>query len=257
VVQWLQQNQAGFAPVIGSDLATPDAALIDLSSGSLALSDMSVLRDVGRFERWVVDRLAEAGAKVGIGRYNEPRLVYSEGHYLVERDWIRESRTIHLGIDLFATPGTPVFTPIDGVIHSLANNDRRQDYGPTIILEHKPPSTTEPFFTLYGHLSLDSIAGLEPGRPVRRGERIGRIGDSCVNGGWPPHLHLQVIADMLSRVGIRLKIELTEWGQWIDRVFRTQTMTSRSSGTQSPLTSTSTLTPTTIFDTTALSFRRR
>jgi peptide/nickel transport system substrate-binding protein len=30
----------------------------------------------------------------------------------------------------------------------------------------------------------------------------------------------EIIADMLSHVGIRLKIELTEWGQWIDRVFK-------------------------------------
>jgi peptide/nickel transport system substrate-binding protein len=30
----------------------------------------------------------------------------------------------------------------------------------------------------------------------------------------------EIISDMLSQVGIRLKIELIEWGQWIDRVFR-------------------------------------
>ncbi|MBM4278400.1 MAG: ABC transporter substrate-binding protein [Deltaproteobacteria bacterium] len=30
----------------------------------------------------------------------------------------------------------------------------------------------------------------------------------------------EIIADMLSKVGIQLRIELTEWGQWIDRVFR-------------------------------------
>jgi peptide/nickel transport system substrate-binding protein len=30
----------------------------------------------------------------------------------------------------------------------------------------------------------------------------------------------EIIADMLSQIGIRLKIELTEWGQWIDRVFK-------------------------------------
>ena len=29
----------------------------------------------------------------------------------------------------------------------------------------------------------------------------------------------EIIADMLSQVGIKLKIELTEWGQWIERVF--------------------------------------
>ena len=30
----------------------------------------------------------------------------------------------------------------------------------------------------------------------------------------------EIIADMFSRVGIRLKIELIEWGQWVDRVFK-------------------------------------
>jgi peptide/nickel transport system substrate-binding protein len=30
----------------------------------------------------------------------------------------------------------------------------------------------------------------------------------------------EVIADMLSKVGIRLKIEVIEWGQWIERVFK-------------------------------------
>ncbi len=30
----------------------------------------------------------------------------------------------------------------------------------------------------------------------------------------------EVIADMLARVGIRLKIEIVEWGQWIERVFK-------------------------------------
>lgn len=30
----------------------------------------------------------------------------------------------------------------------------------------------------------------------------------------------EILTDMLAQVGIRLKIELTEWGQWIDRVFR-------------------------------------
>ena len=30
----------------------------------------------------------------------------------------------------------------------------------------------------------------------------------------------EIMTDMLSQVGIKLKIELTEWGQWIDRVFK-------------------------------------
>ncbi len=201
VVNWLREHQAEFAPVIDAGLTPPGAVPIDLSPGSLTLSDPSVLADVGLFARWVNERIAEAGAKVGIGRYGETRLAYSESQYLMERDWVRESRTLHIGADLFAPPGTPVIAPMDGVVHSLANNDRRQDYGPTIILEHRPQETAEPFFTLYGHLGLDSITGLEPGLAVRRGDRIGSIGDSAVNGGWPPHLHFQIISDMLGREG--------------------------------------------------------
>jgi len=30
----------------------------------------------------------------------------------------------------------------------------------------------------------------------------------------------EVIADMLSKVGINLKIEIVEWGQWIERIFK-------------------------------------
>jgi 4-aminobutyrate aminotransferase-like enzyme len=201
VVNWLREHQAEFAPVIDAGLTPPDVVPIDLSPGSLSLSDMTVLNDVDRFARWVDERMAEAGSKVGVGRYGEARLVYSEAQYLAERDWIRESRTLHIGVDLFAPPGTPAYAPIDGMVHSLANNDRRQDYGPTVIVEHRPQGISEPFFTLYGHLSLDSIAGLAPGQTVRRGDRIGSIGDSSVNGGWPPHLHFQVISDMLDRKG--------------------------------------------------------
>jgi 4-aminobutyrate aminotransferase-like enzyme/Ser/Thr protein kinase RdoA (MazF antagonist) len=201
VVNWLREHQAGFAPVIDAGLTPPDVVPIDLSPGSLSLSDMTVLNDVDRFARWVDERIAVAGAKVGVGRYGESRLACSEAQYLVERDWARESRTLHIGVDLFAPPGTPVYAPIDGMVHSLANNNRRQDYGPTVIVEHRPRETAEPFFTLYGHLSLDSLAGLEPGQAVHRGDRIGSIGDGAVNGGWPPHLHFQIISDMLGREG--------------------------------------------------------
>jgi len=51
------------------------------------------------------------------------------------------------------------------------------------------------------HEYLQEIDGLYAGKAVARGERIGRIGDSDVNGGWPPHLHLQIIGDLLGMEG--------------------------------------------------------
>ncbi len=116
---------------------------------------------------------------LAIGRYNEARLFYTEPMF--------EGRTIHLGLDLFAPPGTPVFAPLDGTVYAVANNQKRLDYGPVMILEH------EGFFTLYGHLS-DTLA---VGTRVKAGQEIARIADRPGNGDWPPHLHFQIIRDLL------------------------------------------------------------
>ncbi len=56
------------------------------------------------------------------------------------------------------------------------------------------PRTAAVFHTLYGHLDRATLRHLAPGQPVRPGQVIGWLGDASVNGGWPPHLHLQVIA---------------------------------------------------------------
>lgn len=142
-----------------------------------------------------------AGARVGIGRYDEPRHWYTDPQYCTVRDEGPEWRTIHLGIDLFVEPRTPVLAPLDGLVHSFHDNARPFEYGPTIILEHRSHDGAVRFWTLYGHLTRDSLAGLEPGRPVRRGEVIGRVGPFPENGHWPPHLHFQIITDLLGYHG--------------------------------------------------------
>ncbi|MCB0000625.1 MAG: aminotransferase class III-fold pyridoxal phosphate-dependent enzyme, partial [Anaerolineales bacterium] len=85
-------------------------------------------------------------------------------------------------------------------IHSVANNANFHDYGPTIILEHQPPNGPR-FYTLYGHLSIESLSGLQPGQPVQKGQQIATIGEYPINGDWPPHLHFQIISDLLGRQG--------------------------------------------------------
>jgi 4-aminobutyrate aminotransferase-like enzyme len=142
-----------------------------------------------------------ATARVGIGRYNEARALYNSEAFRAETDNSVDWRTVHIGIDLFSAPGTPVFAPLDGTVHSFADNARRYDYGPTIILRHDLPPGPGCFWTLYGHLSADSLDGLSPGMPVRQGTEIARIGDLAVNGGWPPHLHFQICVDMLGMSG--------------------------------------------------------
>jgi hypothetical protein len=56
------------------------------------------------------------------------------------------------------------------------------------------------FYTLYGHLSLDSL-DLTLGAVYKKGQQIATLGDSAVNGDYSPHLHFQVIKNMGTKVG--------------------------------------------------------
>ncbi|MNE29341.1 hypothetical protein D3C80_1228170 [compost metagenome] len=85
------------------------------------------------------------------------------------------------------------------MVHSFKNNDNFGDYGPTIILKHEIEGFV--FHSLYGHLSVESLNGLKEGMSVFGGQKIAELGDYTVNGGWPPHLHFQLIIDLEGNVG--------------------------------------------------------
>lgn len=201
VTDWLFAHRSDFAPVMGYDLRTTRLVVFDLSVGSLDIPRPETVQEIPVFCAHVDRLMAASGARIGIGRYDEPRLVYVTELFRHPNNWHDEHRTVHLGIDLFCEAGAPVYAPLDGTVHSVANNAVPGDYGPTIILEHLVCGGTVRFFTLYGHLSVESLAGMVAGRHVSKGDRIAWLGAPSVNGGWPPHLHVQVIADMLGRAG--------------------------------------------------------
>jgi 4-aminobutyrate aminotransferase-like enzyme/Ser/Thr protein kinase RdoA (MazF antagonist) len=201
VINWLTENKERSGRVIEPDLRCPDAILFDLSVGSPELGNVAELSDTAKFTEMLFGRMRAANAKVGIGRYNEARLLYTGEAFRAESNDYAEWRTIHIGIDLFLSPGSPVFAPLDGTVHSFANNAHRSDYGPTIILQHELQEGRGCFYTLYGHLSADSLEGLCPGMPFRQGAQIAKVGSFPTNGDWPPHLHFQIISDMLGMNG--------------------------------------------------------
>jgi 4-aminobutyrate aminotransferase-like enzyme/Ser/Thr protein kinase RdoA (MazF antagonist) len=193
------------APILDNiDLRTEPCIVFDLSVGSLLLGAdprnlesramteiiFREMRDSHNACRW------HANVRVGVGRYNEARAWYTASAFASGTHATDEHRTIHLGLDLFAEPGTGVCAPLAGTIHAFANNAGRLDYGPVIILRHENAQNHE-FFTLFGHLSLDSLNGLKVGQAVARGQRIGTIGSPPTNGDWAPHLHFQIITDLL------------------------------------------------------------
>ena len=141
-----------------------------------------------------------SGGGFGIGRYDEPRRCYASGNFRDPAQEVDLQRTIHLGLDLFAEAGVEVLAPLDGWIQSVADNAGPLDYGPTLILRHHDDQG-EPFYTLYGHLQRGSVQHWEPGQAVTRGQVLARLGEPHENGGWPPHLHFQIILDLLNRDG--------------------------------------------------------
>jgi 4-aminobutyrate aminotransferase-like enzyme/Ser/Thr protein kinase RdoA (MazF antagonist) len=215
VVNWLHQNPEKIGPVVDADLTGAGKIVLDLSVGSLDLPDISELADVERFSRRIFDEIRASDAKVAVGRYDEARLLYISDLFKPKGAGPLDRRSVHLGIDLFMEAGAAVICPIDGVVHSFRNNCRPLDYGPTIIIRHDIPGGNESFYTLYGHLSLDSLDGLSVGHQIRKGERFAAIGDSTINGGWPPHLHFQIIADLLGGdgdfQGVALPSERNMW----------------------------------------------
>lgn len=130
---------------------------------------------------------------VAFGGYCEKRATYRNAAHFSDMPE-EQIRCIHLGIDLWVGAETDIFAPLAGEVHSFNFNDIPFDYGPTIILKHG--SGDESFFTLYGHLSLDSLQGLEVGQVIETGQAFAKVGSRDVNGGWAPHLHFQMIKDM-------------------------------------------------------------
>ena len=191
VASWIARARPR-APLMAPELLERPC-VIDLSAGSLDLPHPDVFAREGTAEAWVEGRIAAAGATVGVGRYGEARLLYDDPAFAAPGNDGPESRTVHLGLDLFAPAGTPVHAPLAGTVLSAVDNDRPLDYGPTVILRHLTGDGTG-FHTLYGHLDHPTLEHLTPGRQVGAGEVLGWLGNASVNGGWPPHLHVQVIA---------------------------------------------------------------
>jgi murein DD-endopeptidase MepM/ murein hydrolase activator NlpD len=120
----------------------------------------------------------------GVGGYSEKR----KNMYLAPQ--YENRRNIHMGIDVWAKAGEPVFAPLDGEVAYVADHAQEGNYGGTLVLKHRIESST--YYALYGHLSPSSLLHLKPGKNVDAGEKVGELGSEKVNGNWPPHLHYQI-----------------------------------------------------------------
>lgn len=210
--KWVEEEEITFTdvfPTIKKEIIYP----LDLSVESLWLGHSSEFNDLELFQFKINQLQKSQQEKLIAGGYLEARSLYTSEDFSVIGNSGREERTIHLGIDFWLPSKTPVHVPINGVIVTVTNNNKFKEYGGLIIVKHKENNIE--FYTLYGHLSMDSLEGAKVGNPVKKGDCIGFLGNSEENGSWASHLHFQVLLSMLhfenDFPGVALHSEVEVW----------------------------------------------
>ena len=184
-------------PVLDKRIPHHKFVFIDLSDSNQDLQTFDINSST-QWEQYIRSYCENHQASVAYGGYLEKRNIYKRSSYFNQNNPDSE-RNIHLGLDLWTSAGSNIYTPLDGTVHSFANNTNYGDYGPTLILEHQMGEIN--FFTLYGHLSLESIKDLKVGQFFKAQECIATLGDATVNGDYAPHLHFQIVRDMSAYKG--------------------------------------------------------
>ena len=170
---------------------------LDLSVGSTQLGGTENFADRDRFVLHLRRTLEDEQADLAVGGYGEVRPVYTTDDFEGRGNAGPRWRSVHLGLDFWTrAAGTTVHAPLDGTVECHGIDPTAGGYGGTLMLRHDPtPDLT--FYTLYGHLSYASVQDFGAGAQVKAGQPIGILGTPEQNGGWPPHLHLQVMLDLL------------------------------------------------------------
>lgn len=183
--------------IIDKDISLKKYISIDLSRSNKSLEKIDIASSLA-FEQFVNSYLNEHNKKVAYGGYLEERNLYNRSKHFNDSG-TSHNRNIHLGVDLWCDIGTQVLSVLDGEIHSFKNNDEIANYGPTIILKHSVHDVE--FYSLYGHLNIESLDGVKVGQKVRKGQHIAALGERAVNGDYAPHLHFQLIRNLQDYVG--------------------------------------------------------
>jgi len=121
------------------------------------IDDLAALPTNGAF--WPVEGILT-------GHYGKWRGGRHRGHY-------------HAGVDIAAPYGTPIHSPLEGVVAFVGH---KGGYGLAIVVEHG-----DEVATLYAHTSEVFV---REGEVIKKGQLLGKVGSSGHSTG--PHLHYEV-----------------------------------------------------------------
>ncbi len=198
IVNWLNSDQCQPHSLFDIDLHRSNRILVSYAKDA---DGMQYVADPRAHWQWLQRCMQNEQASYALGMYGEERdtSVYNGEQFATSAS--PERRCKHLGIDVFIAAGSKLYAPLDGEVVSIIDNALSFDYGPTLILCHQAGKQGRSFYTLYGHLSRQTLSMFKAGQKVVAGQCIGTIGDSDINGGWSPHLHFQIIVDLLGMHG--------------------------------------------------------
>ncbi len=168
---------------------------LDLSVSSTWIGHQEEFNDLDLFEYKINKLQTNNPSKIIAGGYLEPRPLYTSTDFDTLGNNGRESRTIHLGVDFWLPTQTPIHALLSGEVVVCYNNAGNKLYGGLIILKHNIQNFH--FYTLYGHLSIESVSNKKVGDTIKKGDCIGYLGNRKENGNWVPHLHFQILLSLL------------------------------------------------------------
>ncbi|MBQ8420539.1 MAG: M23 family metallopeptidase [Clostridia bacterium] len=102
-----------------------------------------------------------------------------------------EDYRVHLGVDIEADAGTPVYAAADGTVESVEFHPMM---GQTVVIAH-----ADGYKTVYRNMQTNIPEGIEAGAAVKAGDEIGYVGDTAlVEIAENPHLHFEICKDGVS-----------------------------------------------------------
>lgn len=135
---------------------------------------------------------------VTFGGYLEDRTELWKNFYPIQKG----KRSYHAGCDInHLTPGEPVGSITSGTVVDVYNcQDSPNGWGGRVLVKTNTIILNNPkscLYVLYGHLDYKSIVdtGIQVGVAVKRGQKLGAVGDSKHNGSWFAHLHVQCMTE--------------------------------------------------------------
>jgi murein DD-endopeptidase MepM/ murein hydrolase activator NlpD len=140
--------------------------------------------DPAEFGRWIRMLHRDKGFDYSYGGFLEDRSNLWKAHYM------KDSHSfMHLGVDYYVPEGTEVALPLDGTIaHVMADKDQNGGWGGRVLMQLKH---NRELFALFGHLAHNLY--VSAGDSCNEAKIIGKVAGHKDNGGWYPHLHLQIM----------------------------------------------------------------